>query len=105
MSSGDLENAISIFQELPSEFKDTQKFLELCKENIIYIGEWQAADRSKYYRDGRYLTEGVGDTINLQVSINKFGEISYKANGIFAKEDNGILRWNYDGYTYEMSLI
>lgn len=104
MSSGNLENAISIFQGLPSEFKDTKKFIELCKENIVYIGEWQAADRSKYYRDGRYLTEGVGDTINLQVSINRFGEISYKANGIFAKENNGILKWNYDGYTYEMSL-
>lgn len=104
MSKGNLEEAINTFQNLPSNFKDTQKFLDLCKENIIYIGKWEAADRSQFYRDGRYLTEGVGDSVNLQISINKSGEVSYKANGISATENNGLLKWNFDGYTYEMSL-
>lgn len=104
MGSGDLEAAIGIFQSLPDDFKDTEQFLKLCKDNIIYIGLWEAADRSQFYKDGMYITEGVGVSVDLKISINGSGKLYGIANGAPASFNENKIKWIVDDYTYEMNL-
>ena len=99
-----MEAAIGIFQSLPDDFKDTEQFLKLCKDNIIYIGLWEAADRSQFYKDGMYITEGVGVSVDLKISINGSGKLYGTANGAPASFNENKIKWIVDDYTYEMNL-
>lgn len=103
MKNNDLESAIELLAGL-GNFKNASSLYDVCLENIIYIGTWEASGDCEMYRGAQFLTHGFGESVDLVIKISEDGKTEYFANGVKASFEQGILKWNADDYKWCMYL-